>query len=380
MPAFKAFPALPLLLILLVAIVPGCGAPATRANDPDAVEPAPPTDLLQARLDDTLESVYQHRSLSLDRNAAWQILHGVLAYRQEFLVEKGDNTKVPTVAHLLDGGEMRGWDVRPGLMFDNGRQGLRVEMEVGSKAGQGHPDQWFAILAQCGLPPDAPVKAGDKTYAVSDMLNQIQYEAPRNATSEYSWTLIGVTTYLPTTATWQAIDGREWSVERLVEIELGQELHSSACGGTHRLIGLAMARNRRLIDQAPMEGVWQRTQELLAESIETARQLQNPDGSFSTRYLARPSTSPDLAQNLGATGHVLEFLTVALPQDRLEEPWVRRSVSYLCDLLERTKELPLECGALYHAVHGLVLYRERVYGPRSYRQPPESDAPIASES
>ena len=31
---------------------------------------------------------------------------------------------------------------------------------------------------------------------------------------------------------------------------------------------------------------------------------------------------------------------------------------------ERTRELDLECGALYHAAHGLVLYRERVWGER----------------
>jgi hypothetical protein len=36
----------------------------------------------------------------------------------------------------------------------------------------------------------------------------------------------------------------------------------------------------------------------------------------------------------------------------------------LLDMLERTQDYPLECGALYHAVRGLDLYRTRRFGPR----------------
>jgi hypothetical protein len=34
----------------------------------------------------------------------------------------------------------------------------------------------------------------------------------------------------------------------------------------------------------------------------------------------------------------------------------------LCDLLEQTRDLPVECGGLYHTVHGLELYRVRMFG------------------
>ena len=363
---------------LLLALL-GCGAapidsaPASTASDAGSNEGANAgEDLdLKARLDATLDQVYEHRSLSLDRNAAWQILHGVLAYREDFLVaqeagkEDAAAARVPAVQHVLEGGAMRGWDVRPGAQLANGRQGLRVEMEVGSKAGQGHADQWFAILAQCDLPTDQSVQVGDRTFTIEDMLGQIQYDVPRNESAEYSWTLIGLTKYLPTTVEWPAIDGRTWSTEQLVQIELDHDLNSSACGGTHRLIGIATAFNRRLEDGAPIDGTWAEAELRIANAIEQAKRLQNPDGSFSTRYLARASTSPDLAQNLGASGHMLEFLAVSMMSEELREPWVEDAVIYICDLLDRTSELPLECGALYHAVHGLVLYRERVFGPRT---------------
>lgn len=368
MPAVHRLNTRALLACLLLACLSlsGCDRPPSTAGTATAAVEAPEElegDQLQQRLDETLETVFRTRTLSLQQHAAWQILHGALAYGREFPVE---GAELSAVDHLLDGGSMRGWDVEPGTPFDNGRVGLRVNMDVGSKAGQGHPDQWFAILAQCGLPPDHPVKLGDREFQIRDLLSQIQFDIPRNLTAEYSWTLIGLTTFLPTTVEWQASDGRTWSVEALIEKELEQELSTSACGGTHRAIGLAMARNRRVIDRAPMDGVWERTQQRLDELVQRAGQLQNPNGSFSTQYFARPSTSPDLSQNLGASGHVLEFLAIALPQDRLQEPWVVRSVVYLCDLLDETSHLPLECGALYHAVHGLVLYRERLYGRRKY--------------
>ena len=100
--------------------------------------------------------------------------------------------------------------------------------------------------------------------------------------------------------------------------------------------------------------------EEIQDAIQRTRRWQNADGSFSTNYFERSGRSPDLAQNLGATGHMLEFLTLSLTSAQLDEPWVQRAVTYLCDVFESTRDVPLECGALYHAAHGLMIYRERV--------------------
>jgi hypothetical protein len=56
---------------------------------------------------------------------------------------------------------------------------------------------------------------------------------------------------------------------------------------------------------------------------------------------------------------VFEVLTVALDDERLAEPWVTRAADRLVTLLERTADVDVECGALYHAAHGLALYRRR---------------------
>jgi hypothetical protein len=337
----------------------GCAPPGDpAATAVPVVAELPPAEELQGQLDEVLDATFQRR-LSLDEHAAWQILHGALAYQRGFLVDKGGQM-VSAVDHILEGGQMKGWTIEPG------QRGPRAILEAGSKTGQGHPDQWLAILAQCELEPTQTIQVDSRTYTMADFIAQVQWEVPRNVQREYSWTLIGLTSYLPTNAGWTAMDGKTWSIERLVEEEAAQELATSACGGTHRVIGLTMALNRHLDQGGTLEGAWLRADAVIQQAIARARQMQNPDGSFSTHYFERPGNSPDLAQNLGTTGHILEFLTLALDEEELREPWVQRAVLNLCDLFRKTRDLPLECGALYHAAHGLVLYRTRVFGPKDY--------------
>ena len=47
-----------------------------------------------------------------------------------------------------------------------------------------------------------------------------------------------------------------------------------------------------------MTEAWNRAGEVVQQAILDAKRHQNPDGSFSTNYFARPGSSPDLAQNL----------------------------------------------------------------------------------
>lgn len=375
----RAVVAMCLLVASLLGLLVGCGdvQPPSVSPATDATLQAD-DDELRRQLDEVLESTLRNRMLNTEDHAAWQILHGALAFQREFPVRIGrDGESVSAVDHILNGGAMNGWVVRPGHVLDpeTGRRGLRAILEPGSKSGQGHADQWFAVLAQCGLSPEQTIRVADKTYTMNDFLAQVQHELPRNLEREWSWTLIGLTSYLDTDATWAAEDGRQWSIRGLVQSEAEQEITSSACGGSHRLIGLAMALNHHLDQGGELDGPWKQADEVIRQSIATARELQNPDGSFSTNYFARAGRSPDLADAIGTTGHTLEFLVISTTDQQLREPWIRRAALRLCDVFRKTKDMPLECGALYHAAHALVLYRHRMFGPRTYAAaPPESSS------
>ncbi len=358
-----------LVTVVVTGLTMGCGqAPGVGVTAPEPA-PLPTHEQLRQQLDEQLEWTFQNRRLNLEEHAAWQILHGALAFQRQFLVQRTlGGESVSAVDHLLQGGLIKGWTVRPGIVLDEAtdRRGLIAILESGTKQGQGHSDQWLAVLAQCDLEPTQPIQVGERTYTMADFVSQVQWDCPRNVQREFSWTLIGLTTYQPTTATWKAQDGQTWSIERLVEIEIEQDVDTSACGGTHRLIGLAMALNRHLASGGIQQGVWADADGKIVAAIQRARELQNPNGSFSANYFQRAGQSADLAKDLGSTGHVLEFLVIAMTDKQLAEPWVTRAVVHLCDLLRKTQGVDLECGALYHAAHGLVLYRQRVFGDRKY--------------
>jgi hypothetical protein len=194
---------------------------------------------------------------------------------------------------------------------------------------------------------------------------------------EASWSIIALSTHLDSIdMKWTAMDGQEWNVEKLVSMEAGpiydeamgqQMINLGACGGTHRLIGLAIALNNYRAQHPELEddqlvGGWAAAHRRIQWAISQARANQLPSGAFSIHFFQRAANSASIDEHLAATGHTLEFLSFALSKEQLEQVWVRRAVAYLCRLLERTKHIDLECGSLYHAAHGLVLYRMKVYG------------------
>jgi hypothetical protein len=312
----------------------------------------------------TLTQNLRGRSLSTQTHGAWQILHGVLAFGGDFPVQTPAGTR-GALDFILAGGTINGFDPMRGDSFGErpgqpGRAGLRMGMQPSTKVGQGHRDQWLAILSQCGLPATTELKTSDHTFTIQDWLNQLEYDVPRNLELEFSWTLIPLTTYHDTNYRWTARDGVQYSTEDLLRSELQQSLDSSVCGGTHRLIGIAMSLKRRKAEGKPITGVWMDADLLLSQAIEAAKENQNPDGSFSIAYLHRPGWTRDLGETLGTTGHVLEFLSFAAPDQTLLEPWVQRSVRRLCQVLDQCQDVDIECGVLYHALHGLSEYQSRM--------------------
>ena len=50
---------------------------------------------------------------------------------------------------------------------------------------------------------------------------------------------------------------------------------------------------------------------------------------------------------------------MAVSDEQLRSDWMRRGVAAVADDLTRNADSTVQCGPLYHALHGLVLYRER---------------------
>ena len=358
--------ALPLVVLAVIGVLSGCGRQTTgaafggRADTGNAT--ATPIDrrALCRRIDAAIAHAQDGRRLDASVHGAWQVVHGILAFGREFPL-RHDGTESAALDYLLDGGRLPGWNLRAGS------PGIVALVEEGSNTGQGHPDQWLGYLSQCGhhgIPRDTKLVVGGKAFSVNDLLTQAQ--ADIRPGQEATWTLMALSAYLPIDAAWTAGDGTKWNTERVVEMEADADIVASACGGAHRLYGLVAALQKhraatgRTAEQ--LSGGWAAAQEVIDDCIDRARRFQQADGSFSIHSFERPGTSPDVFARLSATGHIFEVLSLALDDEHLSEPWVTRAAERLVTLLEQTSDVDVECGALYHAAHGLLLYRARVCG------------------
>jgi hypothetical protein len=354
--------AIPLVACIFIGCLPNDSS--LRNDLKNAPGNAVANDKLQNLVESTIESNLRNRILRADRNAAWQVIHGAVAFGADLPLEV-DGQVVPALDYLFAGGELPGWELRLGdVLPTTKRVGIRTTVQEGSFTGQGHVDQFLGYLSQVAIPLSTPLTLHGKEYRLEDLARQAQRDIGQNPYKEYSWTLIAMCNYFPNETQWEGTDGNTWSLESFVAFEAEQDLGSSACGGMHRLMGLAHAVRCREKNGARMEGGWLKAKQVVQASIDKAKRFQNSDGSFSTRYTVRPGNSADLSTCISATGHTLEFLAYSLNNDELREPWVELGVSKLCQMLESVKDDDLECGGIYHALAGLKLYARKCFNTK----------------
>jgi len=360
------------VFVVAIAFLAGCPAvqPTKNVQVSTASSPATSdTQLLARRIDKVLADNLVNRQLSTDIHGAWQILHGILAYGREFRVQTAQGNVI-AINYLLRGGAIKGFDLRSGDRFANAAattstdasltRGIRTELDPGTKLGQGHRDQWLAYLTACNLPVDQLFPTADGPRRLDLWLRQMEWDVPLNFEQEYSWTLMSLMPFRATSHRWKARDENDYSIESLLRSELNRLSPESACGGSHRLVAIAITLNKRKAEGATIDGVWADAQAVVDLAIEQAFQYQNEDGTFSSNYFERSGWSLDLSTAIGTTGHTLEFIAVAGSDELQQSQAVVRAATSLCRLLDQTSELDLECGALYHALSGLKIYRQRI--------------------
>lgn len=351
--------------------------PATPSASSTNTKDAEESGLLLNRIDAVLANNLKHRQLATNVHGAWQIMHGILAYGRDFTITSPEGPVV-AVDYVLRGGPVKGFELRSGDRFDPPAafdppaplgtddgpalqtRGIRVEVDPGSKLGQGHRDQWLAYMAACQLPLDQVIQTLDGPRRLDLWVRQIEWDVPLNFEREFSWTLMSILPYRETSHRWTARDGKDYSIESLLRSEVDQLSPDSACGGSHRLVAISKALNKRRLEAGPIHGVWADAQFLVDSAIDQAVEFQNGDGTFSSNYFERSGWSLDMATAIGTTGHTLELIAVAGSDHIIRDAAVTKAASTLCRLLEQTAHVDLECGALYHALSGLQLYRRRL--------------------
>jgi hypothetical protein len=328
----------------------GRGASSAKGTPAPAAVPAS----LKDRIDAALENARQRPLLTT--HAFWTIFHGILGLGLDVtLLNPDTGQRVKAVDFVCDGGPIRGMEFVPTP------DGLDVRTMVGTGVGQGHQDQFVAEMVQRGLSADRTFRINGHQYTFADFLRESRAHASVTKGQELSWTLLIVGQAFGTDASWTNNAGEKLSCEDLVRYEVHQPVESAACGGTHRLFGLTWVYHLYRARGGQTVGVWKEVADKIEHYKQVARRNRNPDGSLSTAYLSTLANSPDVQLRIGSWGHVIEWLSLAMSDQELAEPWIQEAVNHLTLAILNSRTDPIDNGAFYHAIHGLALYRARVF-------------------
>ncbi len=342
-------------LVLIWSCAPADDQPSLKITD--NILPPPtlgsPTDHRQTVLD----AINQVRDRQLlISNSFWTIFHGILGNGVDTtLLNPETNQKVPAVEYISAGGEIRG------LRFLVTKHGLDVQLGP-PFIGQGHQDQYIAEMAQWGMKADQPFMVNGKDYTYDAFVRHAEKRATVKGDQELSWTILILAQFRGTNYTWTNERGEALTFDDIVRYELNQPIHDAACGGTHRLFGLTWAYHLHMLNGGKKEGVWLDVEKRIAEQVEGAKKYRNADGSFSSKYLKEPGSTTDLQTRISTSGHVLEWLALALTDAQLKEPWMESSATALARMIGDSADKSIESGGLYHATHGLQIYYTRRFG------------------
>jgi hypothetical protein len=283
-------------------------------------------------------------------------MHGMLSYGVHSRIRQGGprGEHITAVGWLCYNRPCKG----KSLLYVTPEGELRAKQGVGL---QGHMGQLLAMLAQCHVSPEYPIRVGASEFKIRDLI-----EAEKKTCypkSELTFKLIAFSHYLELDETWVNDQGLNWDFSRLISEELAQPIRGAACGGTHRLAGLSLAVKARLKSGAPLDGEYARAAEFVKNYQNYAFRMQNRDGSLSTRWLQGQGDEDDTDRRVKTTGHILEWLIYSLDDHELREMRTIRAVSYLTNLLSTNFDHEWEVGPRSHAIHALLLYDERVFHP-----------------
>jgi hypothetical protein len=332
----------------------GAAAPvATHPAEPVALLPSAPVNLKE-RIDAALDNV--NRRDVLTTHAFWTIFHAILGLGPDVtLLDPDTGKRVKALDYICNGGMVRG------LEFSPQADGVDVVTWAGSGVGQGHQDQFIAEMAQWGMPADRKFAVAGKEYTYADFLRHSKDRVRVTDKQELSWAVLIIGQYFGTDIEWTNAAKEKVRFEDVVRYELGQPIETAACGGTHRLFGLTWVYHLHRANGRRKEGVWKDVADRIEHYKKLAKKFQNPDGALSSNYVSKPGHSEDSQLRIATTGHVLEWLALALTDRELAEPWVQEAANALALMILRLQSDPIDGGALYHAVHGLLIYRARVY-------------------
>jgi hypothetical protein len=313
---------------------------------------------------------YYSRPLSTQTNTPGDLMHFCMAY--------GRNAEVrteTTSTKMVNGIGALCWNYPCGGRYLINSDGEQFVPRIGYGLQSRH-SEFLAMLAMTGVSPEYEIRVSEASGTVADLVRREQLDI--RSGNDLSFTAIGLAYYLPDGATWQNSLGESWSLDRLAEEELDREVAPTGPAAVDRLIGLACFVDRGRNLGSPLSGRFAQIGQYLDSFHDHALKLQNDDGTWNPYFFGYRGTSRDAGGTLRSTGHILEWLVMSLPEDRLQSPQVLKAVAQVNSILAgQSSRLnvssmsPQDIATYMRALHALSIYNQRVFKPCD--PPPETE-------
>ncbi len=235
------------------------------------------------------------------------------------------------------------WGSKTPSLLQDIQTGITVRHDR-ADGGSIHHDHWLACLTEAGIGLQTPVfSPGRKNATIAMVLDQALRDF-RLDERETEWTTLAFAYWIAPQKEWTGGDGREYSFDLISErLRRGQK-ELGVCSGTHRVYSL-MALIRlddefHILSTSERKNAWGYLESVRDRIIDS----QFPDGHWPSNWpdgksaVEKPVVD-ELRQTLIATGHHIEWLSIAPQELHPPAETTQRAMRWMIDTV---KSMPHE--------------------------------------
>jgi hypothetical protein len=253
----------------------------------------------------------------------------------------------------------------------NGKTLLRGDgKNIYAKVGAGYqlrPGSFLALLAMSNIMPNYELKVGGGIYTIGSLIASEKRSVSRG--SNMSMILLGLSFYGTPTDSWKNDLGETWTIERMVIEELNRPIDQGTSDVTDWLLGLTAAVNLYEEENEQLPSPVALAKKQIGVYQEWVLSVQNEDYLWHPKFFLYRGVGADNFETLYASGHILRWLVLSLPDDRLQDLRVKRSITNLITAINRVPATQnantltdRQLESLAVALQTISIYQQRVYG------------------
>ncbi len=226
-----------------------------------------------------------------------------------------------------------------------------------------HLDDFAALAAEVGLPPETPLRWGKEVSNVrAVLLHSFKWFHPAQ---ELEFTAVAYAHYLRPGVKWTDRFGAEHGLDEMVDLLAARDLSRCSCGGTHVPYALAVLLAAHAKERCLSETACGRAEDALRTFARHLSESQAAAGFWTPRWCQALATAPALdpeeaVEWVRITGHHLEWMALVRSDLRPPETSVRRAIAFVLSALRgrsaRGLSQATDFNVCSHAARCLVLF------------------------